>query len=328
MDLLPRGAVVHTPELDRAAPSALELDDHEQLLAVLGAEIVLGDLPASRDLALDHEIVAQPTSLDLDVPASLYFLGDLPAVVVEYQRRAAIRSNRDARVGLGDRECGGRIERELHCLVHPLALLVAHSGPTPASRPAAAPAAEAPASTKTATTPTTRSGVPAPRPAPARLVAARVAPLEHVPRIVALCGVERPLAGEIRVLSRHGGPGNEKHNRHRQSHGATPRVEGVHVDELYTNGRRRRLTRRIAVSEHEPPIVSLSVRSAPSTSQVRNGSGRAARDRQDAAGVGSSTRGSNIVGEYRGVSSYGPDVLSGDSCARRHRARRAPTHGS
>src|SRR5207253_9724425 len=38
MDLLPRGAVVHTPELDRAAPSALELDDHEQLLAVLGAD--------------------------------------------------------------------------------------------------------------------------------------------------------------------------------------------------------------------------------------------------------------------------------------------------
>src|SRR5438552_3034889 len=97
MDLLPRGAVVHTPELDRAAPSALELDDHEQLLAVLGAEIVLGDLPASRDLALDHEIVAQPTSLDLDVPASLYFLGDLPAVVVEYQRPPHSRSPRPTR---------------------------------------------------------------------------------------------------------------------------------------------------------------------------------------------------------------------------------------
>src|SRR2546422_3385745 len=126
MDLLPRGPVVHTPKLDRAAPSALEFDDHEQLLPVLGAEIVLGDLSAPRYLALDDEIVAQPPALGLDVPASLYFLGDLPAVAVEYQRRAAVRRKRHARISPGDRERRRRIERELHRLVHPLALLVGH----------------------------------------------------------------------------------------------------------------------------------------------------------------------------------------------------------
>src|SRR5438128_5278511 len=143
--LLRGRSVVHAPELERATPPALELDDHVQLLPVLGAEIVLGDLPATRDLALDHEIVALPAALDLDVPASLHHLGDLPAVTVQYQGRAPVRPKRDARIGLPDRECGGRIEHQLRRLAHPLALLVAHPSAA-APLTAAAPPAEAPAS--------------------------------------------------------------------------------------------------------------------------------------------------------------------------------------
>src|SRR5690348_10968505 len=190
-------SIVHAPELERAAPSALELDDHIQLLPVLRAEIVLRDLPATRDLPLDHEIVALPVALDLDVPASVHELGDLPAVVVEYQRRAAVRREREARISLDDRECGRCIEHELHGLVHPLALLVAH--PSPAALTAATPAAEAraAASAKAATT-SSHAGVSA-APASTCLVAGRVSALEHVPRVVALRGIESPVAGEIRV---------------------------------------------------------------------------------------------------------------------------------
>src|SRR3989475_2140524 len=83
MQLLRRRPVEHPPEFDRAAPSALELDDHIQLLPVLRAEIVLRNLPATRDLALDHEIAALPVALDLDIPASIHYLSDLAAVVVE-----------------------------------------------------------------------------------------------------------------------------------------------------------------------------------------------------------------------------------------------------
>src|SRR5438552_2167243 len=77
MQLLRRRPVVHPPEFDRAAPSALELDDHIQLLPGLRAEVVLRDLPATRDLALDHEIAALPVALDLDIPASIHYLSDL-----------------------------------------------------------------------------------------------------------------------------------------------------------------------------------------------------------------------------------------------------------
>src|ERR1041385_1783356 len=70
-----RRSIVHAPELEGAPSSALELDDHIQLLPVLRAEIVLRDLPATRDLALDHEIAALPVALDLDVPASFHYLG-------------------------------------------------------------------------------------------------------------------------------------------------------------------------------------------------------------------------------------------------------------
>src|SRR5256885_179353 len=96
MQLLRRRPVVHPPEFDRAAPSTLELDDHIQLLPVLRAEIVLRTLPATRALALDHEIAALPVALDLDIPASIHYLSDLAAVVVEYQRRAAVRPERKA----------------------------------------------------------------------------------------------------------------------------------------------------------------------------------------------------------------------------------------
>src|SRR6266705_5914337 len=186
MQLLHRRYIVNAPELEGAAPSALELDDHIQLLPVLRAEIVLRDLPAIRDLALHHEIVALPVALDLDVPASVHYLGDLAAVVVEYQRRAAVRPERKARIGLDDHECGRCIEHQLHRLVHPLALLGAHPSP-------------APSSAKTATT-SAHAGVPA-APAPTRLVAGRVSALEHVPRVVALRGIEGPVAGEIGLLS-------------------------------------------------------------------------------------------------------------------------------
>src|SRR2546426_11973876 len=97
MQLLPRRSIVPPPEFDRAAPSPLELDDHIQLLPVLRAEIVLRDFPATRALALDHEIAALPVALDLDIPASIHYLSDLVAVVVEYQRRAAVRPERKAR---------------------------------------------------------------------------------------------------------------------------------------------------------------------------------------------------------------------------------------
>src|SRR5204863_7625577 len=121
MQLLRRRPVVHPPEFDRAAPSALELDDHIQLLPVLRAEVVLRDLPATRDLALDHEIAAMPVALDLDIPASIHYLSDLPAVVVEYQRRAAVRHERKARISLDDHACGGCTERQLHRRAPPLA---------------------------------------------------------------------------------------------------------------------------------------------------------------------------------------------------------------
>src|SRR5438093_1137484 len=131
MQLLHRHSIVHAPELEGAPSSALELDDHIQLLPVLRAEIFLRDFPATRDLALDHEIAALPVALDLDIPASIHYLSDLPAVVVEHQRRAAVRPERKARISLDDHECGGCIEHQLHRLVHPLALLVAHPSPAP-----------------------------------------------------------------------------------------------------------------------------------------------------------------------------------------------------
>src|SRR2546422_5471644 len=51
-----------------------------------------------------------------------HYLSDLAAVVVEYHRRAAVRPERKARIGLDDHERGGSIEHQLHRLVHPLAL--------------------------------------------------------------------------------------------------------------------------------------------------------------------------------------------------------------
>src|SRR6267143_3693547 len=56
---------------------------------------------------------------------------------------------------------------------------------------------------------------------------------------------------------------------------------------------------------------------------VRNWrSERLDRGRQDATRVGSGTRRSGVVDEYRGFSDHGPGVLSGDIRARPHRARR------
>src|SRR5205807_9606179 len=164
MQLLRRRPVVHPPEFDRAAPSALELDDHIQLLPVLRAEIVLRNLPATRDLALDHEIAALPVALDLDIPASIHYLSDLAAVVVEYHRRAAVRPERKARIGLDDHERGGSIEHQLHRLVHPLALLGAQ--PSPGPHTAASPTAEAPAPSSAPTATPSRQPRGPPGPAP------------------------------------------------------------------------------------------------------------------------------------------------------------------
>src|SRR5256712_3664019 len=217
MQLLRPPPVVHPPEFDRAAPSTLELDDHIQLLPARRGELALRAFPATRALALAHETAALPVALDLDIPASIHYLSDLAAVVVEYQRRAAVRPERKARISLDDPECGGCIEHQLHRLVHPLALLVAHPSPAPltaAPPPAGAPA---PSSAKTATT-SAHAGVPA-APAPTRLVAGRVSALEHVPRVVALRGIEGPVAGEIRPLGQqrdrgdHPGPGDVQVHR-------------------------------------------------------------------------------------------------------------------
>src|SRR2546422_2754088 len=149
-----------------------------------------------------------------------HYLSDLAAVVVEYHRRAAVRPERKARIGLDDHERGGSIEHQLHRLVHPLALLVAH--PSPAPLTAAPPTAQAPApsSAKTATTPA-HTAVPPP-PAPTRLVAGRVSALEHVPRVVALRRIEGPVAGEIGLLSQQRGRGDHQGHGNRQFHRAGP----------------------------------------------------------------------------------------------------------
>src|SRR3989454_5304990 len=178
--LLRRSPVVHAPELDRATAPSIGLDDHEEVLAVLRSEIVLGHLPATRYFALHDEIVSLPVALYLDISGPLDLLGDLPAVAVELQRPAAVGRKRDARIALRDRESDGRLEHELHRLAHPLALLVAHPSPSPSPSPrfATTPAA----STKTATT-SSHSRVPAAGPAPARPADGAVLRLEHVPGV-------------------------------------------------------------------------------------------------------------------------------------------------
>src|SRR5256886_15167920 len=84
--LFRRSAVVHAPKLDRATAPSLGLDDHEEVLAVLRAEIVLGHLAATRCFALHHEIVSLPVAPYLDISGPLDLLGDLPAIAVELQR--------------------------------------------------------------------------------------------------------------------------------------------------------------------------------------------------------------------------------------------------
>src|SRR5205807_4152023 len=156
-----RRGVVHAPEIDRATATRVDADDHEELLPVLGAEVVLGHLPAPGDLALDDEIVALPTGFDLDVPAALHGLLELAAVAVQHQSAPAIGREGEGRVGRHYRERGGGPEREVHRLTHPLPLLVAHVGapPSPAAGPKpATPPSEA--TPPTAATPATAASVP------------------------------------------------------------------------------------------------------------------------------------------------------------------------
>src|SRR2546428_2637399 len=147
-----RRCVVHPPELDRALAPCAEADAHVQLPPILRAKVVLRDLPSTRDLAFDDEVVSLPAAFCLDIAAAFFLLGDLPAVAVEHQGRVAVQRKRQARISLGDRERRGRIEHELHRLVHPLALLVAHSAP----RPATPTPAEASTSTIPTALPATR----------------------------------------------------------------------------------------------------------------------------------------------------------------------------
>src|SRR5207249_8466335 len=78
--------------------------------------------------------------LDLDVPTAVDLLLELPAVVVQHQGLAAVRCERHGRVGRDDRDGGGRMERQVHRLAHPLTLLVAHPAPPPTPPPAPKPA--------------------------------------------------------------------------------------------------------------------------------------------------------------------------------------------
>src|SRR5712691_5270999 len=80
-----------------------------------------------------------------------------------------------------------------------------------------------------------------------------------------------------------------------------------------------------AVSGRETTLVfPVSDGSVVNDSSRNWRSERPVRGRQDAARVGSGTRGSGIVGEYPGLSAHGPDVLCGDGRARWHRAGRPP----
>src|SRR6185437_12269381 len=80
--------------------------------------------------------------------------------------------------------------------------------------------------------------------------------------------------------------------------------------------------RSAAVSDRDATHVFLCKDESVISDSVRNWwSERLARGRQDAARVGSGTRGSGVVDEYRGFPDHGPGVLSGDIRARPHRAR-------
>src|SRR3989442_11708875 len=142
------GCGVPPPELDRAPAPCFEADDHVQLPPILRAKVVLRDLPSTRDLAFDDEVVSLPAAFCLDIAAAFFLLGDLPAVAVEHQGRVAVPRKRDARISLGDRERRGRTEHELHRLVHPLTLLVAHSAPPPSTPPPAEASASTPATAR------------------------------------------------------------------------------------------------------------------------------------------------------------------------------------
>src|SRR5712691_9462793 len=80
-----RSCVVHPPELDRAPAPCFEADDHVQLPAILRAKVVLRDLPSTRDLAFDDEVVSLPATFCLDIAAAFFLLGDLPAVWVTFR---------------------------------------------------------------------------------------------------------------------------------------------------------------------------------------------------------------------------------------------------
>src|SRR6266568_2302141 len=92
--------IVNRPELDRATARSLEADDHEQLLPVLGAEVVLRDLPPTLHPTLNHEVVALPMGLDLEVAAAVHFLHQLPAVRVQQQRLAVLPGEGHRGIGL------------------------------------------------------------------------------------------------------------------------------------------------------------------------------------------------------------------------------------
>src|SRR5439155_13072886 len=221
-----RRGVVHAPEVDGTTTAPVEADDHVELLAVLRTQVVLGDLAAPRHLALHYEVVALPMGLDLDVPTAVDLLLELPAVVVQHQGLAAVRCERHGRVGRDDRDGGGRMERQVHRLAHPLTLLVAHPPPpltpAPAPKPAATPAQP--------TTPATEAAPPGPPTARALhsgATASAIGALHQAARVVTLPRVVRPPPREIRTWGGLGHPDRAAEQRaahKRDQHGRRHRL--------------------------------------------------------------------------------------------------------
>src|SRR5689334_13689469 len=131
-------SVVHAPELE-LAPEPVHAHDDVQLLPVLRLEVIFRHLSAARHLPLQHEVVTLPASFDLEVSAALDVLFELAPVTVDEQGGARVRREQHRRIGSGDRQRRRGLECELHRLMHPGPLLVAHASAAAAPPPIAPP---------------------------------------------------------------------------------------------------------------------------------------------------------------------------------------------
>src|SRR5690242_4171764 len=129
-------SVVHAPELE-LAPEPVHAHDDVQLLPVLRLEVIFRHLSAARHLPLQHEVVTLPASFDLEVSAALDVLFELAPVTVDEQGGARVRREQHRRIGSGDRQRRRGLECELHRLMHPGPLLVAHASAAAAPPPIA-----------------------------------------------------------------------------------------------------------------------------------------------------------------------------------------------